>query len=320
MTLKQLEAFYWAATLGTFALAAQRLHVTQSSLSKRIAELESDLEQQLFARTRRYAALTAAGELLLEKAATMLAFERDIRASLVLRAQEIKGACRFGLTELAATTWFPAFAARIEQGYPFVALEPRVALSRPMELAVSRGELDLASIAGPVSLPELQSRTVAKIQFVWTSSPARFRRRCVLTRADFETHPIISNPQDSGLSSAFEQWSTQHAIRCGKIIHCNSRAAIIALSIAGVGISLQPRKYVQPLIDRGLLVPLESQAPMDLLPYNLIWRRDDDRPLIRTMVALVQEEGDFDAGNIMWGAPNHADPAQYADDAAGDAA
>ena len=38
------------------------------------------------------------------------------------------------------------------------------------------------------------------------------------------------------------------------------------------------------------------------------------------MVALVQEEGDFDAGNIMWGAPNHADPAQYADDAAGDAA
>jgi hypothetical protein len=33
MTLKQLEAFYLAANLGSFALAAQRLHVTQSSLS-----------------------------------------------------------------------------------------------------------------------------------------------------------------------------------------------------------------------------------------------------------------------------------------------
>ena len=40
MTLKQLEAFYLAARLGTFALAAARIHVTQSSLSKRIAELE----------------------------------------------------------------------------------------------------------------------------------------------------------------------------------------------------------------------------------------------------------------------------------------
>jgi len=41
MTLKQLEAFYLAATLGSFALAAQRVHVTQSSLSKRIAEMEA---------------------------------------------------------------------------------------------------------------------------------------------------------------------------------------------------------------------------------------------------------------------------------------
>lgn len=37
MTLKQLEAFYWAARLGTFAIAAERLHVTQSTLSKRVA-------------------------------------------------------------------------------------------------------------------------------------------------------------------------------------------------------------------------------------------------------------------------------------------
>jgi hypothetical protein len=41
VTLKQIEAFYRAAKLGSFAIAAQRLHVTQSSPSKRIAELES---------------------------------------------------------------------------------------------------------------------------------------------------------------------------------------------------------------------------------------------------------------------------------------
>ena len=38
MTLKQIEAFYWAANLGSFSIAALRLHVTQSSLSKRIVE------------------------------------------------------------------------------------------------------------------------------------------------------------------------------------------------------------------------------------------------------------------------------------------
>ena len=43
MTLKQLEAFYWAATCASFAVAAERLHLSVSSLSKRIAELEEAL-------------------------------------------------------------------------------------------------------------------------------------------------------------------------------------------------------------------------------------------------------------------------------------
>lgn len=302
MTLKQLEAFYWAAKLGTFAIAARRLHVTQSSLSKRIAELEANLGQQLFDRNSRRATLTAAGEILLQKAGTMLEFERDIRNSLSAHEQVVRGVCRFGLTELAATTWFPAFAARLEQGYPQVVLEPTVGLSRPLEVAIARGELDVASIAGPVSAPEVQARAVADIEFVWTSSPARLKRRTVLTPAHFETHPVINNPHDSGLSAAFESWSRANRIRVGKTIQCNSRAAIIALTIAGAGISFQPRDYVQPLFNQGLLVPLESEPAMPRLTYNLIWRRDDDRALIRTLVDLVQDEADFGAANVLWAA------------------
>lgn len=300
MTLKQLEAFYWAAKLGTFAIAAKRLHVTQSSLSKRIAELESDLGHMLFERNNRRTTLTAAGEALLQKAGVMLEFEREIRSTLGAQMQEVRGVCRFGLTELAATTWFPSFAARLEQAHPQVVLEPRVGLSRPLELAVMRGELDIASIAGAASAPDVKSRTVAEIDFVWTSSPARLHRRTVLTPEHFETHPVIDNPHDSGLSAAFESWSRDNRIRVGRTIPCNSRAAIIALTIAGVGISFQPRRYVQPLFERGLLVPLDSEPPLPRMPYNLIWRRDDDRPLVRTIVELVQEEADFGVNNIFW--------------------
>lgn len=300
MTLKQLEAFYWAAKLGTFAIAARRLHVTQSSLSKRIAELEADLGQLLFDRNSRRPTLTSAGEVLLEKAGTMLRFEQEIRSNLAAREQEVRGVCRFGLTELAATTWFPAFAARLEQRHPQVVLEPTVGLSKPLEAAITRGELDVASIAGQVSAPHVQSLRVAEVELVWTSSPSRLRRRSVLSPEQFETHPIINNPDDSGLSAAFGDWSRANRIQVGKTIRCNSRAAIIALTIAGVGISFQPRKYVQPLFDRGLLVPLESEPPMPHLPYNIIWRRDDDRPLIRTVVDLVQDEADFGMDNIFW--------------------
>ena len=49
-TLKQLDAFYWAATCANFSTAAQRLHLSVSSLSKRINELEQVVERTLFDR------------------------------------------------------------------------------------------------------------------------------------------------------------------------------------------------------------------------------------------------------------------------------
>ena len=72
MTLKQIEAFYWAANLGSFSIAALRLHVTQSSLSKRIVELEESVDVKLFDRSSKRAQLTEAGRRLLPLGGRML--------------------------------------------------------------------------------------------------------------------------------------------------------------------------------------------------------------------------------------------------------
>ena len=42
LTFKQIEALYWTVRLGTFAASAQKLHTTQSAITKRIQELEAD--------------------------------------------------------------------------------------------------------------------------------------------------------------------------------------------------------------------------------------------------------------------------------------
>ena len=62
MTLKEIEAFYWTAVLGNFSAAANRLHITQSSLSKRVAELEQSMGADLFARNSKRVELTDEGK------------------------------------------------------------------------------------------------------------------------------------------------------------------------------------------------------------------------------------------------------------------
>src|SRR5689334_4035855 len=112
MTLKQIEAFISAATLGSFVIAANRLHITQSSLSKRIAELEETLGETLFDRSTKRAALTQAGETLLPKAQRLLALAEDMRSGIADESR-LTGVCHLGVSELSATTWFPGFVGRL---------------------------------------------------------------------------------------------------------------------------------------------------------------------------------------------------------------
>ena len=56
MNHRQLETFYWAARLGSFAKAASHLNATQSAISMRIQEMETRLGIALFDRSQRAAA------------------------------------------------------------------------------------------------------------------------------------------------------------------------------------------------------------------------------------------------------------------------
>lgn len=299
MTLNQLKAFYWAAKLGTFAIAADRLHVTQSSLSKRIAELETDIGQQLFDRSGKRAVLTDTGALLLDKARRMIELEEEVRSTLTLDVMPA-GICRFGLSEFSATTWFPSFVQRLRDEYPALTIGPQVGLSRQLERLVERGELDLAVIAGTSSNEALASKSVAEVSFSWMSSPSRLAAGTILDADHLQEHPVISSTSESGLSFAFDSWLAAYNIKIRQTIPCNSLTAITGLTVAGVGVSFLPTHYVQPLINKHLLVALRSEPALPILRYSLIWRRDDNRKLVQVARKLLEEEINFSRPNTLW--------------------
>lgn len=299
MTLKQLEAFYWAATLGTFAIAAERLHVTQSTLSKRIAELEAGVGQSLFDRSGQRAVITTAGGALLPQARQMLDLEHTIRQSLSMSHESV-GPCRVGISELSATTWFPAFVRRLRVEHPQLELKPQVGLGKSLERLVERGELDCAVVTGSVTSAVVASRDVAEVDFAWMASPTLLPKGTLLDAALFRLHPVISSTSDSGLAGALHQWTSTNDVQLSEVVTCNSLTAILGMTVAGVGISFLPTRYVAPLVKRKLLVALRSDPPLPSMSYRFIWRRDDARALVTTLQQLVLEEADFTSTNPLW--------------------
>lgn len=292
MTLKQIEAFYWAANLGSFSIAALRLHVTQSSLSKRIVELEESVGTALFDRSSKRAKLTQAGQRLVLLAGRMLdlkeQFQREVTA-----ASSMVGVCRFGVSEMVSLTWLPDFTRLVNEDHPALLLEPYVDLARNLERKVQRGELDFSIAPGPGQGGHVKAGLIGRVEFSWVASPSRVAAGTVLGSKDLERHPIIMMTEGSGLTGAIVAWSLEQGITMQRTLNCNSLMAIVALVLSDIGISFLPTQFMTPWVEQGSLVALRSDPPLPSLGYYFFQRHDDSRSLLALMRSYVMRAADF---------------------------
>jgi DNA-binding transcriptional LysR family regulator len=292
MTLKQLEAFYWAATCANFAIAAERLHLSVSSLSKRIAELEESLGLPLFDRGGHRAVLTEAGQGLLPRALDMLDGAAAIRNAFAPGAGLV-GRCAFGVGELSAMTWLPRFIAKVRAEYPKLVLEPYVDVGAVLETRVDNGELDFAIVAGRSSRQTVLSQPITQAQFVWVAAPALMERYQDLSQMLRDRQPIIALPPAAGTTRLIDDWLLAHGIASVERISCNNWGAIAGMLIASVGVGMLPEGWARKLVREKLLCMLTDEHPLTPLTYSFQWRRGDSRPLVNQMLGQAAGVADF---------------------------
>jgi len=300
MTLKQLEAFYWAATCASFAVAAQRLHLSLSSLSKRIAELEASLGQALFDRSGHRAALTEAGSHLLPQARQLLQAAEGVRQSVAQRTG-LHGVCRFGVGELTALTWLPRLVRRMQQQHPGLVPEPVVDIGEVLERRVEAGELDFAIVAGRSSRSGITSVPVAEALFAWCAAPALLGRVRTLSPALLAEHALVALPTGAGTTRILDDWlAAQSGLPPPRRLSCNHWGAVAGMLVEGAGIGLLPQAWARALQRRGVLRVLVSEPALAPLPYAFQWRRDDARPVVAAMRDLAPAVADFSVAGALF--------------------
>ncbi|CAB3681755.1 LysR family transcriptional regulator [Achromobacter piechaudii] len=292
MTLKQLEAFYWAATCKNFAIAANRLNISVSSLSKRIGELEASIGADLFSRSARSATLTALGEQLVPHAKDLLR-NADQFMQQASNNLTYSGRCRFGAGELTSMTWMPRLIDDIQRAYPNLLVEPFVGVGELVERGLEEGELDFAVIAGPSSRASIASHLIGSAAFEWVAAPRAVPDPAALTPADLPGLTLITQPPSSGVIRMLDDWLTEQGVSPGRTQCCNSWGAIAGMLRHGLGLGFLPTSWARALIQRGDLQALPGLPPLRPLPYTFQWRRDDTRPMLADLRVLAQSAQDF---------------------------
>lgn len=169
MQLDLIETFLDLMETRSFHLTAERLGITQSTVSTRIRSLEAELGSTLFQRGRSGASPTAAGRRFEEHA-------RSIKASWGLARQELgaldrhDGALRIACTVSLADSLLAEWMDRISAGMPRLSLHAEADYSPQMIDDLAFGNLDLGVLYAPRYLPEIQFAPLMTQIFVLVSS------------------------------------------------------------------------------------------------------------------------------------------------------
>ena len=145
MELQQLRYFVAVAETEHVARAAERLHISQSPLSRQIRQLEEDLGLQLFERIKQRVRLTPAGRAFLDEARDLLAQASRLEE----RARQVgKGemcSLSIGYCEgIVHNGRLPAALRRFRAQYPGVGLKLAAMRSAEQAEALERASIDIA--------------------------------------------------------------------------------------------------------------------------------------------------------------------------------
>jgi DNA-binding transcriptional LysR family regulator len=281
--LRLLRYFVAVAEELHFGRAAKRLGIAQPPLSTAIRTFERQLGVELFRRTSRSVALTAAGESLLRGGRRVLALYAETLAEIETQARGEQSRLRVGFdaTTVVATT---RFVREFGEAQPQIELDLTSLSWGEGAGELGDGTVDVAVVRLPVGDPSLESQIIfeeRRVAVLGADHP--LARRETLTLADLRGEPLVLPRGTHG------GWNAELAVapRLTDAARASAPAAasieeLIIRVAAGHGVGVMPESLADSLRNAGFVhIPLIDAPPSVVA---IVWRRSGAVAAVRSFV------------------------------------
>tara|TARA_B110000444_G_C18765848_1_gene559943 strand:+ start:57 stop:980 length:924 start_codon:yes stop_codon:yes gene_type:complete len=170
-SIKQLKYLCAVAEHRHFSKAAAACHVTQSTLSAAIQELESQLGVKLFERNKKTVLITSLGEKLLAQARIVLGDLEDFIRIAHAHEAPLVGDLRLGVIPTIGPFLLPSILADLRKSFDKLKLYLKEELSGELVQQLQQGRLDLIILAFPFPLPDMETVSLFQDEFLLCLPP-----------------------------------------------------------------------------------------------------------------------------------------------------
>ncbi len=203
---RHLEVFCKVVELGGFSRAAQVVHLAQASVSERIATLEDRVGVRLLDRLGRRVTPTKAGELLYDRALTLLAMKRDVSLELEQFMGVKRGSILIGASTIPGEFILPGVIGKFRKEYPGVVISLSMASTAKTAAGVADGTFELGVVGSRKDDDRLDYTACWEDELVVAVRAGhRWARRKSISIAELAEEPFVCRDAGSGTQNILEQ-------------------------------------------------------------------------------------------------------------------
>ncbi|CAB1211545.1 D-malate degradation protein R [Serratia liquefaciens] len=285
MNMNALQDFISVITHGSFSAASRATMTPKASISRRIRQLEDELQTRLFERTNTGFTLTAEGTLLFERIKPLVNELNDIKTDMMEQTGSPSGKLRISVPPVIAFDTLGKLAARYRELYPLVELE-LIADSRLVDPI--REGFDAVIRVNPMADEEMIGIKIFKETLIFVASP-QYRER--LASGDPLTElPFISigtHWKPNQISTVLE--GEPRHFNVNTELYISSPFITRSTLISGVGSALLPEALVADDIKAGRLLHLGVSEQPELILWCLYPSRRYVTGRLRAFIDLLKE-------------------------------
>jgi DNA-binding transcriptional LysR family regulator len=241
MDLRQLEIIRAIADTGSFTAAGEKLHVSQSAISRQILLLEDELGEPVFHRIGRRIRITPSGESLLQLSHRVFQDLHDTVSAISDTQESLKGTMRLVGGMTVCLYVFPALLSEVRRIHPHLDMKITVGSAERSIAMLRSGTGDIGLLTLPVDATDLVSAPLLEEELLVVTYPKHpLARRRQIAPADLDKQHFILFETGSITRRLVEGFFAREHIEPEIVMETENVEIIKAMVRNGLGISIIP--------------------------------------------------------------------------------
>ncbi|WP_224753574.1 LysR family transcriptional regulator [Paenibacillus terricola] len=287
--LELYRAFYWTAVERNLSRAAERLFITQPSVSHAIKQLEEALSVTLFNRMPKGVTLTEVGALLFEHVDKAFRELESAERQIAEINNLVRGELRIGSSDSLCKYYLLPHLGQFYNEHPDIHLDLVHGTTPEIIRQVKDGRIDFGIVRLPLNDDSLVTLEATVVQDCFVAG-GRFAELASkpLSLADLAAHyPIILFAKTSSSRQFIQELAAQLGVELQPEIELASVDLLIEFAKAGMGISFVTKQFVMNELEAGELTELKLKESIPPRRIGIVYMKN--RRLSPASRALIEQ-------------------------------